>query len=190
MVSEVEFELSAEQFELMGYPRLTQGQPLSVIFDTGVLLPDPAAPAWFTVQKEPLPQRLEQVGRARYAFTGQILEADIVKDDGFELATLLVQTGELFFRAVCAPNDDGRLPFGTWETRTITGVAGLHGIVEDDYSSPIGRPMGVTIWRFRRLVLAPGDTHFGTWYTSDDLPDSPYRYDQVVVEGRLHRQRG
>jgi hypothetical protein len=189
MLSEVEFELSAEQFALMGYPRLTQGQPLSVILDAGVLLPDPAAHAWFVVQKEPLAPAFAQVGRARYAFTGQIEEAEIIKESELETATLLIRAGEVLFRAICAPDDEGRLPFGTWETRTITGVAPMHGIVEDDFSSAIGSPVGVTIWSFRRLILAPGDPHFGVWHASDELPDSPFRYDQIVVEGRLHRTR-
>ena len=189
MLQEIEFELPAEQFELMGYPRLTQGQPLTVTLDAGILLPDRAANFWFAVQKEPLPHRFERIGRATYAFTGQIEAADIIKDDELESANVLVKADTLFFRVTCAPGDDGRLPFGTWETRTITGLAHLQGIVEDDYVSPIGRTTGVTIWQFHRLLLTPGDARFGEWYVTTELPDSPYRYDLVVVEGRIHQLR-
>jgi hypothetical protein len=189
MLTEIEFELPAEQIELMGFPRLTQGQPLTVIFDAGILLPDPGANYWFAVQKEALPHRFVRVGRALYAFTGQIEDADIVKEEGIESATVLVNTGDVTFRATCAPGEDGRLPFGTWETRTITGLAHLQGIVEDDFATSIGRPTGVTIWQFRRLLLTPGDVRFGEWYLSAELPDSPYRFDRVLIEARLHRDR-
>ena len=51
---QIEFELSAEQFALMGFPRLQQGLPLSAVLDGGVLLPEPGPDPWYTVQKEPL----------------------------------------------------------------------------------------------------------------------------------------
>ena len=186
MRTEVEFELPASQYALMGYPRLTQGQPLSVILDAGILLPDPAANYWFAVQKEPLPHRFLRVGRGLYAFTGQIEEADIVKEAGMETATLLVRAENVWLRVACAPQEDGRLPYGTWETRTLTGLAPLQGIVEDDFTTSIGRPVGLTIWRFRRLLLTPGDVRFGEWHESAELPDSPYQFDRMLLEGRLH----
>ena len=37
--TEIEFELSAQQFALMGYPQLSQGQTLTVQLETGVLDP-------------------------------------------------------------------------------------------------------------------------------------------------------
>lgn len=189
MLNEIEFELTTEQFALMGYPRLTQGQPLSVILDAGVLSPDTAAAYWFTVQQGALPARFVRVGRGVYAFTGQIVEAELIKADDMETATLLINADGVIFRATCAPGDDGCLPFGVWETRTITGAARLYGVWEDDYVTSVGRSVGMTIWRFRRLVLSPGDARFGEWYESVELPDSPYRYDRVLIEARLHRER-
>ncbi len=189
----IEFDLSAEQFERMGYPQLTQGQPLSVILDAGVLLPDVRAEAWFAVQPEPLPPRFTQVWRAAYAFSGQIQAADIVKEAGEngageQTATLVVECDGVPLRVTCAPQADGRLPYGTWETRWLTGLGRLSGIVEDDFSSPIGESVGVTAWNFRRLVLTPGDPKFGEWHESSELLSTPFRYDRVVVEARLHRR--
>lgn len=208
----IEFELSAEQFARMGYPRLRQGEPLSVVLDAGVLLPnDPSADAWFTVQQEPLPTRFEQVWRAAYAFTGQIEEADILGGlfewneasasddaereaalseavDSEQTATLLVNCSGVPLRVTCAPNEDGRLPFGTWESRHLTGVGRLHGIVDDAFESSISQPVGVTLWSFRRLMLTPGDPFFGQWHESSELLDTPFHYDRVVIEARLHRK--
>ncbi len=132
-LSEVEFELPADQFALMGYPHMRQGQPLMLQLETGVLLPDPAGEGWYTVAKEPVQPRFVRVGRARYAFSGQIETADLVQEDGVETATLIVRCGEIPLRVYCAPQADGRLPFGTWETRYLTGYARLYGIVEEDY---------------------------------------------------------
>ena len=193
-LTEIEFELSAIQYELMGYPGLQQGQSLPLLLDAGVLLPEPSADTWFAVQKDPLPVQLAHVGPAMYAFTGQITEADIVKvgdgpADTEETATVLVACGDAVVRVVCAPLADGLLPFGTWETRYLTGYSRLQGIVEDDFSSPIGEPIGVTIWHFRRLVLTPGDPLFGQWHESDSLPATPYTYDRLLITARIHHSR-
>ena len=186
-LTEIEFELPSQQFERMNYLGLTQGHPLAVILDAGVLLPDPAATAWFTVQKEPLSPALVQIGRAAYAFTGQIVEADIINDEGMESATVWIDCGVTHLRATCAPHEDGRLPEGTWETRTLTGVARLQGIVEDEFLVPIGSPVGMSVWGIRRLMLTPGDPNFGQWHESDDLLPVPYYYDRIVVTARIHR---
>ncbi len=188
-LTEIEFDLSAQQLALMDYPALVQGQPLSVQLDAGLLLPDPGSESWFTVQKAAWPSCFIQVGRATYAFSGQILEAELEKQDGMETATLLVQCGEVPLRVTCGPGRDGRLPEGTWETRYLAGVSRVHGLVEDDYAVPIGRPVGVTIWQFRRLRLQPGDPLFGQWHVSETLPPSPLGVDRLVVVARLHRPR-
>lgn len=187
-LTEIEFELPAEQYARMNYPGLQQGQSLAVILDAGVLLPDPAANAWFAVQQEPLPPALVQIGHAAYAFTGQIVDADIIREEGIETATAWVDCGVTHLRVTCGPDEDGRLPYGTWETRTITGVARLQGIVEDEFLTPIGTPTGVTVWGIRRLLLTPGDAKFGEWYESETLLTTPYRYDRIVVNARIHRQ--
>lgn len=187
-LTEIEFELSARQHELMGYPWLRQGQPLSVLLDAGVLLPDPSIFGWFIVQPEPLTAQLSVVGRGVAAFTGQIKAADLVKSPDGESATVLVDCGVARVRVACAPQPDGFLPFGTWETRYLIGHGPLYGIIEDDYASPIGETSEVTIWHFHRLVLTPGDPHFGKWLTTDDLLPSPFRYDRVIVTARIHRQ--
>ncbi|MDQ3249406.1 MAG: hypothetical protein M3Q45_09425 [Chloroflexota bacterium] len=193
-LTEIEFELPALQHERMGYPPLKPGETLDVILDVGVLLPDTAADTWFAVQKETLPARFVAVGPATYAFCGQIQAADIVKDEGVEgeyeeSATLLVMCGNVPLRVTCAPQADGRLPYGTWETRYLTGYGRIQGIVEEAFSTPIGQSVGVTIWRFRRLVLTPGDAVFGEWRTTDDLPSAPYQHDRVLVTAHLHHSR-
>ena len=80
-LAEIEFELSAHQYELMGYPGLKQGASLSLVLDAGVLLPDTAADSWFAVQTEPVPPQFCMIGPAHYAFAGQIVEADLFKED-------------------------------------------------------------------------------------------------------------
>lgn len=185
---EIEFELAAAQFSLMGYPLLEQGRSLSLVLDAGVLLPDPAAESWFTVQQEPLPTQLHRVGPAFYAFAGQIREAELLQDGGEEMAILLVDCGGVPLRMMCAPGEDGRLPFGTWETRYLTGLGRLQGIVEEDYSSAIGENVGVILWGVRRLILSPGDPLFGQWRETSDLPATPFRYDKVLIQARLHKQ--
>lgn len=187
--TEIEFELSAAQYELMGYPGLQQGQPLSVILETGVLLPNPGAEQWYVVQAERLAPRFVQIGRATYAFTGQIEAADFQDEDGLESAFLLIDCGEVKLRAPCAPDQDGRLPYGTWETRTLTGVSRIHGIVEDDFQAPIGVPLGLSIWSLRRLVLGPGDPIFGEWHETNALLPLPFRHDRIVITAHLHRWR-
>ena len=184
---EVEFELPAAQHRLMGYPGLRQGQVLSVILDAGVLLPDPGAESWYAVQKEPLVRQLKQTGRARYAFAGQIQEADLRKEQGEAFATLLVDCGPVALRVTCGPREDGALPYGTWETRYLAGYGLLQGVVEEDFRTPIGRVQDVTIWGFRRLVLHPGDPAFGEWHESTELPATPYEFDRVLVTARVHR---
>ena len=163
-LTEVELELSASQYKLMGYPGLKQGHSLSLVLDAGVLLPDPDAQNWFVVQPERLKPRLQQVAPATYAFTGQIVEADFLNEGGLESAVLLVNCGDATLRVTCAPGVDGRLPYGTWESRTMTGLARLNGIVEEDFSMPLGNPIGATVWGFRRLLLTPDDAAFGEWY--------------------------
>ena len=186
---DIEFELPAFQHELMGYAGLKQGEPVTVTLESDVLLADPAASGWFAVQKEPLPTLFTLIAPATYAFTGQIVAAELEKSADAETAVLLVQCGEIPVRVICTSDEDGRLPFGTWETRYLTGVSRLHGIIEDDFQTAIGRSMDVTIWQFRRLVLAPGDPVFGQWYETDALPPTPYHYDRVIVQSRVHRSR-
>jgi hypothetical protein len=188
-LAEIEFELAAGQYEAMGYPGLRQGESLAVTLDAGVLLPDPSAESWFAVRPEPLAPQLVRIGPATYAFAGQIVEADLFKSDGDETGVVLVQCGEVAVRATCAPQEDGMLPWGTWETRYLAGVGRLQGIVEDDFQSSIAHPSGLTIWQFRRLVLSPGDPLFGQWHESVELLPSPYRYDRIVVTARVHRNR-
>jgi hypothetical protein len=187
---EIDFELSAEQYERMDYPNLRQGQSLSVILDAGVLLPEPTTFAWFVVQPTAVSPQLAVVGRGIAAFAGQIEEADLARDGDQETATLLVNCGAASLRVTCAPQADGRLPFGTWETRFLIGHGPLYGIVEDDYTSPIGEMIGVTIWGFRRLVLTPGDPLFGQWVMTDELIPTPIHYDRVIVTARIHARTG
>jgi hypothetical protein len=59
--------------------------------------------------------------------------------------------------------------------------------VEEDFAAGIGQSTGVTIWGFRRLVLAPGDPLFGRWHETHELPPTPYEYDRVLVTARVHR---
>jgi len=92
-------------------------------------------------------------------------------------------------RVTCAGDQSGRLPFGTWETRFLTGVSRIHGLLEDDFHTAIGQSIDVTIWNFRRLSLTPGDAVFGQWHESDVLMPTPYHYDHIVIECRLHRNR-
>ena len=186
-LTEIEFELSAQQYEMMGYPGLSQGQPLSVVLDAGVLLPDPNADHWFTVQPAPLPPQFCQVGRGVYAFTGQIIEADLFKADGAETGVVVVNCGVAPVRVTCAPQEDGVLPWGTWETRTLTGIGRIQGVVEEDYQAGVGKPIGVTVWSFRRLVLTPGDPLFGQWHATTTLLPQPYQYYRVFVTARVHR---
>lgn len=184
---EIEFELSAEQYGLLGYGGLQQGQSLTLTLDGGILLPDPAASFWFAVQPDPLPKVFRAIGPAIYAFSGQIDEADI--EYGREqLAYLSVDCGDLFLRVTCAPGDDGQLPYGTWETRHIAGVAAVQGLLEENFEIGVGRNQDVTLWHFRRLILRPGDANFGGWHESVELPPAPFQYDRVYVTARLHRR--
>jgi hypothetical protein len=188
-LTEIEFELSPKQFEMMGYPQLRQGQPLDLQLETSELLPEPGADAWFMVRQEPLSPQLIQVGRGLYAFAGQIGQADIVKDEGVETAALIVQCGEAPVRLMCAPRADGTLPYGTWETRYAAGTGRLYGLVEEDFAVGVGERIGVTIWSFQRLILTPGDVAFGHWHESTELAPTPYQYDRVLVTARIHRGR-
>ena len=186
---EIEFELTSEQYELLGYPGLTQGHPMALVLEAGVLLPDVNADGWFAVQKEPLAPQLVHVGPATYAFAGQIVEAELFREEGDESAILLVECGETVLRVTCGPDDDGRLPYGTWETRYLTGFGRLRGILEEDFSTAIGRAIGATVWGVRRLILTPDDPHFGQWFESHELQPTPFLHDLVLITARLHRQK-
>lgn len=188
-LTEIEFDLSPQQFEAMGYLHLQQGQPLDVQLQSGELLPEPGMDAWYAVRPEPVTPQLVRVGRGLYAFAGQITQAEIVKDEGLETAALVVQCGVAPLRVLCAPQTDGTLPYGTWETRYLVGTGRLYGIVEEDFAIGVGERIGVTIWSFRRLLLSPGDPAFGEWHESVELLPTPYRYDRVLVTARIHRGR-
>ena len=171
---EIEFELPAPQYELMGYPGLAQGQSLTVlVLDAGVLLPDLAADSWFAVQQVPIAPQLQHVGPAQYAFAGQIVAADLFKQDGADAGVVVVNCGVVPVRVSCGPREDGVLPWGTWETRFLTGLGRIQGIVDEGYTTSVGIPVGVTIWRFRRLVLVPGDPLFGQWHETPALAPHP-----------------
>lgn len=189
---EIEFELTAHQFELMGFPALREGQPLEVQLDAGILLPDPAAITWYHVQPEPLKPALVRTAPGQYALCGQIRAAELA-EEGEGLASqqsgiLLVECDGLPIRLSVAPGQDGRLPWGTWETRWLAGHSLLTGLAEDDLATGIGETVGVTLWRFQRLVLTPGDPHFGQWVESDHLLPSPLRSDRIVVVAHVHRR--
>ncbi len=184
---EIEFELTADQYERMGFPGLKQGEPVSVVLDAGVLLPDVSADSWFTVQKEALPSRFVRVAPAQYALAGQIREAEWIDENDEQTAVLLVDCGVVSVRLTCAHQADGRLPFGTWETRYLSGIGRVQGIFEEEYRTYIGPSTHLTLWHFQRLVLTPGDLHFGAWYETPELMPLPLHYDRVVVTGRVHR---
>ena len=171
----------------MGFPRLQQGLPLSAVLDGGVLLPEPGPEPWYAVQKEPLPSRLRQIGPALYAFSGQIVEADIEYGPA-QMAVVVVDCGIVALRAACAPNSEGVLPEGTWETRYMAGFAPLQAIVEESFTSPVGRTVNVSMWEFRRLLLSPADSAFGTWHTSSEIPPTPFTCDRLLIQARVHRQ--
>ena len=63
---------------------------------------------------------------------------------------------------------DGRLPYGTWEN-VISAVSGAQGIFEEEFRTSIGHPTNLTLWNFQRLVLAPGDIHFGQWHETPGI---------------------
>lgn len=184
---QIEFELSAEQFKLMGFPRLQQGLPLTAVLDGGVLLPEPGPDPWYAVQKEPLTRCFTQIGPALYAFAGQIVEADIEYGSS-QMAVVVVDCGFVTLRVACAPNSDGVLPEGTWETRFAVGFAPVQAIVEESFNSPVGRTVDVSMWAFRRLLLSPGDSAFGTWHESSEIPPAPFTCDRLLIEARVHRQ--
>lgn len=188
-LTEIEFELTPQQFELMDYPRLQQGQSLDVQLETGTLLPEPGSESWFTVRPQAVPSQFVQVEWATYAFAGQIAAADIQKHEGMESAALIVQCGGVPLRVLCAPQPDGTLPYGTWETRHLIGISRIYGAVEEDFSIAVGERVGVIIWGFRRLILTPGDSAFGQWHETTELLPTPYPFDRVVVTARLHRSR-
>ena len=183
----IEFELSAEQFALMGFPRLQQGLPLSAVLDGGALLPEPGPEPWYAVQKEGLPPRFARIGPALYAFAGQIVEADIEYGRA-QMAVVVVDCGVVTLRVACAPHRDGILPEGTWETRFAAGFAPIQAIVEESFSSPVGRTVDVSMWEFRRLLLSPGDGAFGTWRTSSEIPPTPFTCDRLLIQAGVHRQ--
>ena len=185
-LAEIEFALSASQYELMNCPGLQQGESLSLLLDGGILLPDSEAERWYTVRAEPVEQRFLRVGPATYAFAGRIVEAEI--EYGREqLAYLSIDCGPVHLRVTAAPGEDGQLPYGTWETRYISGLAYIQGIVEDSYEIPIGQNTNVILWQFRRLILRPGDAVFGAWHESDELLPHPLGVDRVFVTARVHK---
>jgi hypothetical protein len=187
-ISEIEFELPAEQYERMGFPGLKQGESLTITLDAGVLFPEPAADSWFVVQKEPWPALLKLVTPATYLFCGQIQQAEHSRVGDEETAALSVDCAGVPVRVTCAPGEDGRLPFGVWETRYLTGFGRLLGIVEDDFAISVGQTVDVIIWGFKRLVLTPGDPVAGEWYATETLEPTPYLYDRVFITARLHRK--
>jgi hypothetical protein len=187
MTTEIEFELTPQQFAAMGYPQLNPGDLLTVTLDAGVLLPDPAADAWFTVRKEPFPALYKSVPGGMAVFSGQIQQAEVGWAGESESAALLIDCG-FPLRATCAPGEDGRLPYGTWETRYLTGFGRLYGIVEDDFATAVGKTVDLTIWGFRRLVLTPGDPLIGEWHESEVLPPAPFYYDRVLVKAHFQRE--
>ncbi|MEM7130868.1 MAG: hypothetical protein AAF702_31395 [Chloroflexota bacterium] len=187
-VHDVEFELSTEQFSLMGAVNLQQGHSLDLTLETSVLLPEPAGESWFAVQAEALSSKFVRISPGTYAFSGQIQEAELVKEDGQEIGFLLVHCENVPLRVIVGPDDEGRLPWGTWETRYLTGISRIFGIVEDNFSTSIGRTIGATVWQISRLILNPGDPLFGQWHESADLPLSTYSHDKIFVMTRLHRQ--
>ncbi len=187
-LQEIEFELPADQYALMEYPGLRQGEPLTVLLDAGILLPDALAFTWYAVQPEPLPPALVRTGPGQYAFQGQITAAEIGTEQGVQSAVLQVDCGEVPLRVTCAAQDDGMLPWGTWETRWLAGHGLLTGLVEDSFAAGIGTMVGVTVWQFQRLVRTPGDPHFGRWIESDVLLPVPFHHDRIVVAARLHRR--
>ena len=178
---QIEFELSAEQFALMGFPKLQQGLPLTAVLDGGVLLPQPGPDPWYAVQQEPLTPRFTQIGPALYAFAGQIVEADIQYGSN-QMAVIVVDCGIVTLRVACAPNDDGVLPEGTWETRYAAGFAPVQAIVEESFSSPVGRTVDLSMWGFRRLLLSPNDSAFGTWHPSSEIPPAPFTSDRLLIQ--------
>ena len=184
---QIEFELSAEQFARMGFPRLQQGLPLTAVLDGGVLLPEPGPDPWYAVQKGPLAPRFTQIGPALYAFAGQIVEADIEYGSA-QMAVVVVNCGIVTLRVACAPNDDGVLPEGTWETRYAAGFAPVQAIVEESFSSSVGRTVDLSMWGFRRLLLSPNDSAFGTWHPSSEIPPAPFTSDRLLIQARVHRQ--
>ena len=184
---QIEFELSAEQFALMGYPRLQQGLPLTAVLDGGVLLPEPGPEPWYAVQKEPLTPSFIQIGPALYAFAGQIVEVDIQYGSS-QMAVIVVDCGFVTLRVACAPNDDGVLPEGTWETRYAAGFAPVQAIVEESFTSPVGRTVDLSMWGFRRLLLSPNDSAFGSWHQSSEIPPAPFTNDRLLIQARVHRQ--
>jgi hypothetical protein len=188
-LTEIQFDLSPQQFAMMEYPHLRQGQSLDVQLQTGELLPEPGSEGWYAVRPEPLSPQLHVVGRSLCAFAGQIALADIVKDEDFETAALVVQCGVAPIRVMCAPQEDGTLPYGTWETRYVSGIGRLYGLAEEDFSVGVGERIGVTIWTFHRLILTPGDAAFGQWHESTELLPTPYEYDRLVVTAHIHRTR-
>ncbi len=188
-LSELTFELPARQYELIGFPGLRQGQPLDVVFDAGILFPEPAAASWFAVRSQPLSPQLLEVARGHYAFSGQIKAAELIKTEGEESAILLINSGIIPIRVTCAPQEDGSLPWGTWETRYLTGIAPIQGILDEDFATSIGESVGVTIWGVHRLVLTPGDPNFGRWFETDSLPSSPYRLDRIYLTVRVQKSQ-
>lgn len=185
--NEVEFELSATQHEKLGPVTLSQGQPIELTLETSVLLPDPSSESWFTVQPDPITPRFERVSPGTYAFSGKIQDAEIENEDGDQIAFLLVACSNVQFRVICGPGADGRLPWGTWESRYLTGVSRLHGLIEDDYATSIGHTFGATIWQVSRLILTPGDLLFGQWHHGSELTAAPYSYDKIFITSRLHK---
>lgn len=191
-LQEIQFELPSHQHELAGYPGIHQGQPLSVILDAGVLLPDEGTSAWYSVTSNALPERFVRTGPGMYAFCGKIIEADLSREgegmESIESAVLLVECAGVPIRVTCAAHIDGTLPFGTWETRTLSGHAALTGILEDDFASGIGETLGMTAWHFERLVLTPGDPHFGAWVETDTLLPQPWKHDRILMTAKMHRR--
>ncbi len=164
-LTEVEFELSAGQFDLMGYPHLRQGQPLVLQLETGVLLPDPAAEAWYAVAKEPMPERFVRVGRAQYAFAGQIEAAETMQHDDVETATLIVRCGEIPLASTALHRRMAGFPMAHGK-RDIWRATAAYMVWPRKISRWGRAARSATFWSFRRLVLASPATRCSASGTS------------------------
>ena len=71
-LTEIEFELSPQQFEMMGYPHLQQGSRWMCSWRAGELLPEPGRGCVVCGAPGAVVAAADPGGRAAYAFAGQI----------------------------------------------------------------------------------------------------------------------